>query len=476
MTAALSRRVTELLPEVERALHRWLPEQRWFDVEDRTPDEIRLRVVADLTDQLDRGGPCGLLTVAEVCFGGEVRRYQLPIGIRYTGAGWLGSATIHRVGGFEVYDATADGQLIVDMLALIRGNRVCGSVQFSAEPCGESALGQRWGMSSRSYDGERTNTALVVGERYVLTLFRRVAFGGNPDLTPHRVLTRAGSEHVAPLLGAIEGTVGGAPVTFGMVRAFHSGALDGWQAATANVAEVLSGAATDFRAEARLLGETVAAVHAGLAGELGTAVLDAAELARLSLRMCARLDHTLDTVPALAPYAERLRAVFAGVADLPVRGTVVQRVHGDPHLGQVVRTPARWLLVDFDGRPAAPLAERIAMHSPLRDLAGMLRSFDHAAHHEPHLRTSTSDRRGDGRAAGWLASARNAFLDGYAEVSGVDPRERPGLLTAYELDLVVREIGHDARDRPSRAWVPLRAVHRLVAVERVESTDTEEVL
>jgi maltokinase len=455
MTAVLSRRVIELLPEVERALPGWLPKQRWFDAGDRTPDEIRLRVVADLTDQLDRGGPCGLLTVAEVWFGGEARRYQLPIGIRYTGAGWLNPVMIHRVGGLDVYDATADGQLIVAMLALIGGNRVCGSVQFLAEPCGELALAQRRGMSSRPHDGGRSNTELVVGERYVLTLFRRVAFGVNPDLTPHRVLTRAGSEHVAPLLGVIEGTVDGAPVTFGMVRAFHPGALDGWQAATASVAEVAGGAATDFRAEARLLGETVAAVHAGLARELGTAVLDAAELAGLSLSMCARLDHTLDTVPTLVPYARRLRAVFADVADLPVRGTVVQRVHGYPHLGQVMRTQAGWLLVDFDCGPAAPHTERVAMHSPLRDLAGMLRSFDHAAEHESLLGTSTPDTR---RVASWLASTRSAFLDGYAEASGVDPRQWRGLLTAYELDLAVREAGHEARER-----VPLSAAHRLAA-------------
>jgi maltokinase len=177
--------------------------------------------------------------------------------------------------------------------------------------------------------------------------------------------------------------------------------------------------------------------------------------------MHRRLDIVLADVPELAEHESALRAVFEQARSGPSL-VDVQFIHGDLHLGQVLRTATGWKLIDFEGEPAAPLAERNALRSPLRDVAGMLRSFDYAA--QQLLVGHPADHQLEVRAREWTGRNREAFCDGYAEV-GADPREQGSLLRALELDKAVYEVAYEHGNRPDWLTVPLASIARITAGE-----------
>jgi maltokinase len=165
-------------------------------------------------------------------------------------------------------------------------------------------------------------------------------------------------------------------------------------------------------------------------------------------------------VPELAEFADAARAVFDEVAGSgPVR---VHRIHGDLHLGQTLRAPDRWIVIDFEGEPAAPLAERRVADAPARDVAGILRSLDYAAQ---HTLVGVEDRQLRFRAREWRDRNVDAFCAGYAEVSDSDPRETGALLRAYTLDKALYEVVYETRNRPGWVAVPMGAVRRILTAD-----------
>jgi maltokinase len=138
----------------------------------------------------------------------------------------------------------------------------------------------------------------------------------------------------------------------------------------------------------------------------------------------------------------------------------IHQIHGDLHLGQVLRTTTGWVLIDFEGEPGATPEQRSVPRSPLRDVAGMLRSFDYAAFHLlPGSDDRDDDRQRAARATEWSDRNRDAFCAGYAEV-GEDPREQSVLLRALELDKAVYEVRYEHHNRPDWAAIPLAAIQR----------------
>jgi maltokinase len=195
-------------------------------------------------------------------------------------------------------------------------------------------------------------------------------------------------------------------------------------------------------------------VHLRLADAFGSAELTVAHAREERRRLRGRLADAAGEAPVLLPYLPALRDAIDEL-DRPPPGGRVQRVHGDLHLGQVLWTAGRWLLIDFEGEPGAPIEERVAWHSPVQDVAGMLRSLDYAA---GHLLLSEPDLAEP--AGRWVVTAREEFIRGYARSAGPTLSTHSALLRAYELDKAVYEVVYETRNRLDWLPIPLRAIHR----------------
>ena len=269
---------------------------------------------------------------------------------------------------------------------------------------------------------EQSNTSLIFGDVVMCKIFRKVAPGLNPDIEIHAALASVGSTHIAAPLGWLEGRWTdhdtGQEVTgsLAMLQEFLANASEGWNLAKTSVRDLFAEAdlhadevGGDFAGEAHRLGAATAEVHRDLARTLPTGILRADELADRAAGMRLRLERATAVVPELAPHAPALAAAYDDLAALGV-DVPVQRVHGDYHLGQVLRTLDGWRLIDFEGEPARPLEERRELDSPLRDVAGMLRSFDYAAWHL--LAGAPRSPQREYRAAEWAERNRSAFCYG----------------------------------------------------------------
>ncbi|HET9416368.1 MAG TPA: phosphotransferase [Candidatus Limnocylindria bacterium] len=405
-----------------------------------TPDELaaarwfraKHRRIAGLREvEREPLGP-GRLVVIEVTYAddGGADRYLVP-----------------EVDGGEPADGSGMWSAIVELIA---GGAGAGA--FRSQPLAELAPGP---MHERRLGVEQSNTSVVIGDRLILKLYRLLEPGENPDLEIGAFLTHAGFTDTPAVLGALRHVnSSGEPATAAMLQAYVPATGDGWSAMLA----ALAGDPQRATVMAVAIGQTTARMHAVLASRPGdsafpartatveeTAMWRASAEGQLAGAIAAVSGDAHDRLVAVAP---AVRARFADAFGQASGDQVVTRIHGDYHLGQLLaRTDGGFSVIDFEGEPARPLAERRRPTSPLRDVAGMLRSLDYAAR--------TAEATGPVRAERWLPQARDAFLGAYGAIGP--------LVEAFELEKACYEVRYEASNRPDWLWLPLAAVERLVA-------------
>lgn len=455
--------VEAVLEEILPRLAAWMRDRRWF-VRGAGAPRLTLRGWAPLPAVPGAEGTLALHVVvrcraAEAGGGEPPRDYQVPLVLGAPAPAEPDAV----IGGIErdgrrlqVRDAAADDIGRRALLALLDAPPSApGAGSLALAPEAVRARRPHAGVrASRLLSGEQSNSSMILeleGTGAVIAkLFRALQEGPNPDVEVQDVLDAAGCARVAPMIGAVRLRGPGDPPWEGhalVVQGYLEGVQDAWRTALE-----LARSGEDFSTGARELGEATAEVHAVLAREMPVVPADAPSRGRILRQMRDRLAAVGAAVPQVARHEAELRALLerASGAAWPD----LQRIHGDYHLGQVLAVPDRgWVLLDFEGEPLRPLSQRRAEDSPLRDVAGMLRSLDYVG---------AAVRREHGTdASAWCAAARDAFWEGYCRRAGWDPGALADLVTVFEADKAVYEALYELRHRPDWLEIPLEAIERI---------------
>jgi maltokinase len=446
------------------AFRDWIVGQRWFGSKSREVAQIDIAECVPLRDET----PQLALVLVEARFGeGTHETYQVPLGLRPAGEGW-DQRVITEAGGMTVYDALADPACGRELLHRMR--------RGSEETEDEGTLRFRWAETAgaglggtvdvRPVGVEQSNSSVVFGEALILKAFRRVEPGVNPELELLRFLSERSFPNIAPLAGWYEYEGRFIDATLGILQEYLAGARDGWELALEELASDPAG----FLARLRALGQVTGELHTALGSDNSSPDFapDQPSQEALSL-LTADVDEQIERIfldlpetEAVAPLAGRgqdVRERLQALSHIGAGGRVI-RTHGDYHLGQTMLSDRGWVILDFEGEPARPLPERRLKRSPLRDVAGMLRSFS-------YVTAGARLLRGVEAPEGWEDRARAAFLDGYfsrVEPSLLPPGEGPTrqLLSVFELEKAVYELRYELNNRPDWVGIPVAGVLRLL--------------
>ncbi|BBD80325.1 maltose alpha-D-glucosyltransferase [Aerosticca soli] len=496
----------------------YLQRRRWFGAKERG-----IRAVDFLYAQPwpDRGEDLVITELVTTLADGGSERYCLPLGIVWEDenpsllAQQLALARVRRgrrVGfltdGFAL-DAFVSGLLHGLRQRLVMPLNRGGVLRFSATPAFD-AVEFPEPTENRWLSGEQSNSSVIVHERGMLKLFRHLNPGINPELEMGRHLTRVGYANTPPLLGEVV-HVGAddVPTALAVLQGFVRNQGDAWRwtldflrrsyddfshaADDEARAEIVAG----YDGFAAALGRRLAELHAVLARPCDDEAFSpepatAADTRRWAEDVKAQLEHALERIAALdltdAALAEQRERLLALRAPLPQRidalaargeGSLRTRIHGDFHLGQVLVVQGDAWIIDFEGEPARPLEERRRKTSPLRDVAGLLRSFDYAAAValrgeegvapiEDPLFAPFLERLRRRASAVFLSSYRDVLEQ--AQVRWVTNEAFAPLLALFLLEKAAYEVGYEAANRPGWIGVPMTGLLQLMASTAVDGT------
>jgi maltokinase len=447
------------LPEEE--LREWVLEQRWYGSKS---DEVVQVQAVDAFPLRDREEPLLAVAVVETRFQtGTHELYNVPVGLR------RGKGGFASVDGWSAYDALEDDELVRGLVEMIRAQERVehdrGTLEFSTVGGLVEDLGELGAV--RAMGSEQSNSSVVLGEELVLKVYRRLEAGINPELELLRFLTERGFPSIASLEGWAAHIGQPLDATLAILQHYVPVRDDGWTLALADLA---AGSDDRFVSLVRRLGEVTGAMHSVLASDSSDpAFLPEEPSAEALALIVARIDEEIEQVflslpddPLLEPIAGRgdeLRDRLHAIGQSGPLGRLI-RHHGDYHLGQVLWTERDdWVVLDFEGEPARPLTERRHKRSPLRDVAGMLRSFSYAA-------SASSLEHGVDPPVGWEGQVRSEFLAGYLDE--VDPAIVPSSgalerrLVLFELEKALYELRYELGHRPDWVRVPVAGIVQLL--------------
>jgi maltokinase len=366
-------------------------------------------------------------------------------------------------------DGLEDPQLARELVSAMRSGLTLQGAEGIAEFApieGFAGLGREL-LEVRPVGTEQSNTSVVFDDELILKVFRRLEPGINPELEMLRFLTEHGFGNIAPLGGWYAYSGGPLGATLGILQQFVSGGIDGWELALDEIGD----RSEVFHERLRRLGEVTGEMHSVLASDSNDPAFapetpSVEALGLLTATIDEEIAHVFVAIPEdderLEPIAGRGEEVREHLRMLAHSGTagMTIRTHGDYHLGQTLWAEDDWVIIDFEGEPARSLTDRRRKRSPLRDVAGMLRSFAYAATAAERLRDTPVPER-------WEEQAREQFLEGY--FSTVDPTLLPSgqaaidrLLAVYELEKAVYELRYELDNRPDWVGIPVAGIQRLI--------------
>jgi maltokinase len=451
----------------EHALNEWIVAQRWFA--SKTREVAHIDVVDAVALRVET--PLLVLCLVEARFpAGTHETYQMPLGLRPVHDGWS-DRVILETEGWVVYDALADPAHGRELLHRMRSNTELqsGQDEFIFRWAESAGAGLGGTVDVRPVGVEQSNSSIVFGEDLILKAFRRLEPGVNPELELLRFLSARGFEHIAPLAGwyEVEGRL--LDATLGILQEYLANARDGWKLALDELHSDPEGLLNRLHA----LGGVIGQLHAALGSDATDPAFSPDEPSAEALSiLTADVDEQIERVfldlpeiEALAPIRGRgqdVRERLAALSHVGVGGRVI-RTHGDLHLGQTMLSERGWVVLDFEGEPARPLPERRLKRSPLRDVAGMLRSFSYATAGSRLLRRHEPPD-------GWEERARERFLDGYhgsVDRSLLPPGQQAAdqLLAVFELEKAVYELRYELNNRPEWVSIPVAGILRLLESE-----------
>ncbi len=461
-----------------QSLIRDIPQQRWFGSKGRDIAAI------DVLDHAvaDEAVPRLVLTLVRIAYAdGGSDLYHLPLLVDDDGS---------------VRDATQDVERLkligrlMSQGASLKGRH--GAFEFSGG--GLDPMSPPGEQSIRTVGAEQSNSSIVLDESVIVKLFRRVEPGPNPDLEINRLLTNEGFDNIPAQVGEIiyEGAVDDEEleIGIGIAQEFLKDAREGWSetlsalsslyeqtsdAAEPEVEEV-EGAASQILEQIEALGEATGSLHVllsreGLEPEFAPQPVESHDLREWADAAVASLRRLIDQgVRELEPLSDAIERRIDVLRELPDAGLKL-RIHGDYHLGQVMLGTRGWAILDFEGEPARPLEERRERQSPLRDVAGMLRSFSYAAVAALFERAdldSDTWKALQPWADAWEQLARDRFLGAYLSRSHEAdflPAERDSIsamLDVFEIDKALYEVGYERSHRPEWVRIPLRGIEQAI--------------